>query len=383
MSRVTKTTRGWGSPSRYYQGPNELENIRTYTEKFGNKVLAIIDPYFFEQMSGRFEKIYAGTDNSFLAIQYAVEVTEKRIQEITDQVKDFAPQVVLGIGGGKTIDTAKAVADNYRAAVIIVPTAVSTDAPTIALSVIYTEDGEHVGARHYAKNPDVVLVDSKIIADAPVRFLVAGMGDALSTVFEARANAQSDSTNYVDAKNGGFRRTKLGTMVAEYCYDMLIENGEKALAAAKRHVITEALEDIIEVNVLMSGIGVENNGCSGSHSICEGISVLPEDAKTMHGEKVGFGVLCQLAVENAPQELMDEVLSFCATVGLPITLQDLYIESTPGNIEAIAKHSMKSYWDTEPFYVDEKTIAAAIQAVDEMGTEYRNRYGIEAAYTRR
>ncbi len=383
MARVTRTTRGWGSPSRYYQGPGEFKNLCEYTQKFGKRVFAIIDPFFFDRLDAQLKEDYAKTDSEIKTAAYSTEVTVERIDAIAESVKDFAPEVVIGIGGGKTIDTSKAVADKFKAATVIVPTAASTDAPTIALSVIYTESGEHVGARHYAKNPDVVLVDSQIIADAPERFIVAGMGDALSTVFEARANVASDSTNYVDAANGGFRRTKMGTAVAEQCYKTLIENGESALQAAKAHVVTEAFEDIIEVNVLMSGVGVENNGCSGAHSICEGISALPEDAKTMHGEKVAFGTLCQLVAENASEELFYEVLDFCAAVGLPITLDDLFITNTPENIRAIAECSMHSYWDTEPFLVTADTVAAAISAADGLGRKYREQYDLEPAYTRR
>lgn len=112
---------------------------------------------------------------------------------------------------------------------------------------------------------------------------------------------------------------------------MLLENGLKAVQAASKNLVTEALEDVIEANTLMSGgLGVENNGCAGAHSICEGISTLPEDRKTFHGEKVGFGVICQLIAENAAPDLLNEVLGFCVQIGLPVTLEDLYIENTPG-----------------------------------------------------
>ncbi len=383
MGRVTKSTRGWGSPSRYFQGPGEIKNLKNYTEKFGTKVFAVIDQFFYETLGTQLQKDYEGSGSVIQTAVFNSEVTAEDIQATADLAKDLNPDVVIGIGGGKTIDTAKAVADIYKAATVIIPTAASTDAPTIALSVLYTKEGEHVGARHYAKNPDIVLVDSDIIAKAPARFLVAGMGDALSTVFEARANGRSDSTNYVNAKEGGYRRTKLGVATAEVCYTTLIENGVKALAAAEKHVITEALEDIIEVNILMSGIGVENNGCSGSHSICEGISALPEDRKTFHGEKVGFGVLCQLMVENVSNELLEEVMHFCGQVGLPLALDDLYIENTPENLKAIAECSMHSYWDTEPFLVTPELVAAAIDAVDQMGRAFRAKHGYPVAYTRR
>lgn len=379
MAKVVKAVRGWGSPSRYFQGAGIIRELSVYTERYGKKTLAIIDQFFYEKMTKQLTEDFAKAGAEIQTQIFNSEVTAERVQKAADDARPFNPDVVVAIGGGKTIDTAKAVADLLGRPIIVAPTSASTDAPTIALSVMYSEEGEHLSARHYNKNPDVILMDSQIIADAPVRFLVAGMGDALSTVFEARANVQSDSMNYV---SGGYRRTKTGTAIAELCYEALIANGEKAMLAAKRHVVTEALEDIIEVNTLMSGLGVENNGCAGSHSICEGISVLPEDKKTFHGEKVGFGVICQLMAENASAELLDEVLTFCVSVGLPVTLDDLHIQNTPENIRAIAEHSMKSYWDTEPFYVDAGIVAAAIAAADELGAKYKKEMNAGPAYCR-
>ncbi len=315
-----------------------------------------------------------------MSIETAVfnsEVTAERVADAAEVAKKFAPDVVVAIGGGKTIDTTKAVGDLLKVPVIIAPTAASTDAPTIALSVMYSEEGEHLHARLYNKNPDVVLMDSQIIADAPVRFLAAGIGDALSTVFEARANQASDSANYV---SGGYRGTLTGKAVAEACYTELMKNGVKAMESAKRHVVSEALENVIEINTLMSGLGVENNGCSGSHSICEGISILPEDKTTFHGEKVTFGVLCQLVAENADEELLDEIYLFCINCGMPVTLGDLNIPNTVENMKAIAEHSIKSYCDTEPFFVNADRAYAAISLADALGEKYKDMFAAEEPY---
>jgi len=378
MAKVDSTIRGWASPSRYFQGPNLIRELSKYTATYGKNAFAIIDQFFFESMTKQLKEDYAKTDCNIETQIFNSEVTDQRVEKAAEEAMKTHPDVVVAIGGGKTIDTAKAVADICKVPIIVVPTSASTDAPTIALSVMYSEEGEHLYARYYKKNPDVILMDSQIIANAPVRFLVSGMGDALSTVFEARAARESDSKNIV---SGGYRGTVVGATIAETCYKELLKNGLKALQAAKRHVVTAALENIIEVNTLMSGLGVENNGVAGSHSICEGISILTEqDKKTFHGEKVGFGVLCQLMVENASKELLDEVYGFCIDVGLPVTLEDIYIENTAENIRAIAKHSMKSYWDAEPFLVNEDDVFAAIAAADEMGRWYKEKLGAGEPY---
>lgn len=377
MGKSISTVRGWGSPSRYFQGPNLMRRLPKYAGMYGRKAYAIIDQYFFDKLTSQLVEDFNATGMEIETAVFNSEVTDARVLAAAEKARPFGPEVVIAIGGGKTIDTTKAVADILQIPLIVAPTSASTDAPTIALSVMYSEEGEHLCARLYKKNPDIVLMDSQVIADAPVRFLVAGMADALSTVFEARANQLSDSNNYV---SGGYRRTKAGMAIAEACFDVLMANGLKAMESAKRHVVSEALEDVIEANTLLSGIGVENNACAGSHSICEGISILPADKKTFHGEKVGFGVLCQLVVENAPNELLDRIYNFCIDVGLPVTLDDLSIENTPNNIMAIAKHSMKSYWDSEPMHVDADVVYGAIVTADALGQKYKTARGAGDPY---
>ena len=135
---LQSTTRAWGSPSRYIQGRYELKNIREYTEIYGKRVFFLIEVFFYAKMKADFEALYANSDAKIQCEQFGGQCTEKEILRCTDMAKDLQPDVVVGIGGGKTMDTAKAVADNYRAATVIVPTTASTDSPAMGLSVIYT-----------------------------------------------------------------------------------------------------------------------------------------------------------------------------------------------------------------------------------------------------
>ena len=111
--------------------------------------------------------------------------------------------LVIGIGGGKIFDTAKAVAHYEKTAVLICPTIASTDAPCSALSVIYTDEGVFEEYLFLPANPNLVLMDTDIIAKSPVRLTVAGMGDALATYFEARACEQSDAVSCAGGKVTG------------------------------------------------------------------------------------------------------------------------------------------------------------------------------------
>ncbi|MEA5069428.1 MAG: glycerol dehydrogenase [Christensenellaceae bacterium] len=374
-AHVSAPVRAWGSPSRYIQGPNLLRDIEKYTRAYGKRVAAVIDQFFFDSLTRELGTCYADTGSAFTSVVFNSEVTLARIEATTESLRAFAPDVVVGIGGGKTLDTAKAVADNFSVPVVICPTLASTDAPTSALSVIYKDNGEHSHARNYLSNPNLVLMDSAIIAKAPIRFLVSGMGDALATVFEAKANELSDHGNYINEKQGPFRRPRTAMIVAEACDETLLEYGLQAKLAAERGLVTEAVEYIIECNTLMSGLGFENTGCAGAHSVGDGITGLKAGAKSLHGERVAFGVICQLVAEGAQTALIEEVVNFCLDVGLPVTLEDLSVEATSDNVRTIAEVSMNSFWNAEPFNVSVDQVIDIVLAGDAIGAHYKSLRG--------
>ena len=307
--------------------------------------------YFsFERLKEKLQGLYAEGGSQVQYEQFGGQCTEEEILRCTDAAKELRPDVVVGIGGGKTMDTAKAVADNYSAAVVIVPTTASTDAPAMGLSVVYTAAGEHIGARHYKKRiPIWCCWTLKSWRKAPVRFLVAGMGDALSTYPECRANFQSSSPNYV---NSGYHQTIAGLAISRACHETILSKGVNAKLAAEIGLCTKDVEDVIEANTLLSGLGVQNTSCAGAHSIAEGITVLPPCAKLLHGEVVAFGVLVQLIVEGAPPTRLTSCMISSGRWACPPPLSRWGIpDATDADIMKVAEASMHSYWDVEPFAV--------------------------------
>jgi glycerol dehydrogenase len=226
--------------------------------------------------------------------------------------------VLVGMGGGKTIDTAKIAADRAGVPVIIIPTIASTDAPCSGCAVLYSKDGVFDSVCYQKANPAAVLVDVGIIAAAPTRFLVAGMGDALATWFEARSCDRTQSPN----ECGGYG-TMVGLHIARLCYETLLKYGVAAKVASENHVVTPALEHIIEANILLSGIGFESAGLAAAHAIHNGLTALEETHSFYHGEKVAFGVLAGLQLADATMEESAAAFSFCEEVGLPTTLADI------------------------------------------------------------
>lgn len=207
---------------------------------------------------------------------------------------------------------------------ITAPTIASTDSPTSSLGVIYTPDGIYDRVAKKYRNPDLVLIDSSIIIKAPVKYLASDMGDALSTWFEARSNRDSRSDNYIGC---GYATTTAGSTIAQACYNILMREGRAAYIAAKASCLTQAVENIIEANVLLSGLGFENCGVSAAHGIHDALTILEPTHHLLHGEKVAFGVICLHVLENRDPKELEEVIRFCRELGLPTRLKDLGLEN--------------------------------------------------------
>ena len=371
MERRTNNIRSFASPGKYIQGEGVINNITGFTDLYGKAVIFLIDVNLFDSMKERLTALYpAGHKLSFF--EYIGEITMASLEEYKKTFTGVTADVFVGVGGGKTIDTAKVVAEHFSKPVIIVPTVASTDAPTSGLSVIYKENGEHSHEIWLKRSPDVVLVDSAVIAKAPVRFLISGMGDALATYFEAMANIRSNYINIVSSEvDYNMGACLAGEEIAKLCYRVLMANGRKALHAARHGIVSPALENIIEANTLLSGIGFESNGTAASHAIGDGLTAIPVKEITYHGEKVAFGVLCELMMENADDEIVDEVYRFCVDVGLPVTLAQLGINITDEVLNTIAEVAINNVIHAEPMMVvTRETIKSAVVTADSLGKSY-------------
>ena len=366
-------------PSKYVQGENELLNLGYFVGTFGKSALLIAHPDDVSRVKDKLDKTAADYDIVFVESAFRGECSRQEVARLEKIAKENNCDCTIGLGGGKAIDTAKCVAKGD--ALIIVPTIAATDAPTSHSAVLYTEEGAFDDYAYFKQSPSVVLIDTTVIANAPVRFLVSGMGDALSTYFEARATSNSYSN--VNAglpcgARGGVISPAKGTnaalALAELCYDTLLADGVKAKAACECNQVSAALENVVEANILLSGLGFESGGLAAAHAIHDGLTIMEGTHAYYHGEKVAFGTLTQLVLENAPMEEIKEVLGFCMSVGLPVCLADIGIESiTPEELREIAEKACipEESVHSMPFSVTPEAVAAAIIVADQLGRAYR------------
>jgi glycerol dehydrogenase len=307
--------RVFGAPHRYVQGPGALAALPEWTGRLGGRPLLLIDKAVRPLVEPALAGAYRGLPP---VLEFAGEVTFAAIDALAAAGRARAPSVVVGIGGGKALDAGKAVARALGAAVATVPSIASNDAPTSKIFVVYDENHGLIGAEHLERNPDLVLVDTALIARAPARFLRAGIGDAIAKTFEAEAAAAAGA-NTMHGTPGLWT----ARLLAEGCYRTLRAHAAEALAAAGRGEPDAAFERVVEAAILLSGLGFENGGLSIAHAMTRGLTACPATAPALHGEHVAWGLLVQLLIERRAAAVLADLRGFYATTGLPLRLADL------------------------------------------------------------
>lgn len=306
------------SPGKYIQGPGVLEELDRHLQGMGSRLLVVLSQAGTRRVGPVLERCFWGKDYQLRYEIFQGECSQGQIDALTDLARREDRTAIIGIGGGKILDTVKAAAYYAGLPAVIVPTVASTDAPCSSLSVIYRENGEFDRYLFLHTCPSMVLVDTRIIAKAPVKLLVAGMGDALATWFEARACRASGSDNQIAGKP-----TRTATGLAAMCWDFLRRYGVQAKRDAEAGKLTQAVETVVEVNTYLSSVGFESGGLAAAHALQKGFTFIPQLHSLYHGNKVAFCTLVQLVMEQAPQEEIDQVMDFCCDVGLPVCFADM------------------------------------------------------------
>lgn len=352
------------SPGKYVQGQGELARLAQYVLPLGQKPFVLISASGVKRFG---DILSAGFNGASVFETFQGECCQQEIERVAERFRQSGCDVMVAVGGGKIFDTAKCVCIQTGAPIAIVPTVASTDAPCSAVAVVYTPDGVPDTAMHMAANPNVVVVDTRVIAQAPARLLVAGMGDALATFFEARACQRSDGENSARAQS-----TLAALALAQLCYETLLADGLRAKVAVEKNACTKAVENIVEANTYLSGIGFESGGLAAAHPVHDGLSQLPETHTLYHGEKVAFGTIVQLVLENAPAEELEEVVHFCQSVGLPTTFCELGLhDPTAEQLSLVAEKALgQRCMGNLPFAVTADSLIDALIAADAIGRYY-------------
>ena len=312
------------APNRYIQGQGVLLNLGRYLKVVPSNQPAIL-------ISERGRKELGEIINESLSARgitptfeiFNGECSLSEIERITNKLVALGKiDSLVAVGGGKCVDAGKSVAYRLKLPSIICPSLASNDAPCSALSVLYTEEGVSEGAEFFPWSPALVIVDTGIVARAPARYLVSGMGDAMATWYEA----DTCFRNFKARNTVGARPTLAARAIGELCANTLFEYGVSSVESVSRSISDEALERVVEANTLLRGIGIESGGLEGAHAVAQSYTVIPQiQANYLHGEMVAMGLLVQLSLEERQLEC-EKVATFFSQVGLPVNLLQLGLE---------------------------------------------------------
>ena len=360
-----------GFPLIYRQGVGAFETLGDLCVLFGKKPLVVADDFVLELFSQRLKTVLAGAQVTPVFASFAGECSPSAIDKASDEARSASCDLVIGIGGGKALDAAKGVKLECGLPIVIVPTVASNDSPTSRLAITYSDAGEFIGPRFMVTNPEAILVDTGIIAQAPLRYFVAGIGDALVTSFEAEQCRLSGVENFF-----GGRPTEAALSLAAHCYQLVRQYGAEAVADVAAKKATEAVEKVVEANVLLSGLGFEGCGVAAAHAVGMAIPEIPGIGGILHGEEVAVGLITQLVLEGRDPDFMRDIFAFYDVVGLPSTLQQLGLDAvTDEKIRIVADFAArpKSRIHNMSMKIDADMLKEAIRTANDMAMAFRAR----------
>lgn len=299
---------------------------------------------------------------------YGGECTYKNMNRLTEIALSKEAEVIIAVGGGKAIDTAKGVGERLELPIITIPTIASTCAATTALSVVYDEKGEF-HSFNFMKKPAVhCFIDTDIIAKAPVKYLRAGIGDTIAKHYECTLASRGEELSHSSA---------MAREISKMCVDPILKYGEKALLHCEKGESTFEVEQVILNNIVSTGlvsmlIDEKYNGAI-AHSLFYGLALLEHIEKNyLHGDVVGYGVLVQLAIDKEFEELK-RLHEFFKRIGIPTSLKDIEVEKDLDYLDKVLQETIDGPDMKDlPYVVTKEMVFDAIKVVEDLGEKVSN-----------
>lgn len=317
-----------GAPQEYELKENAWDSLEAHLNRRQlENILILHGKKSWQVVKDAFPKL--SITNTFH--YYGGQCTDFAADYFASLCKEGGFDGIVAVGGGKVADLGKLVAHKANLPIIILPTLAATCAAYTPLSVVY--NGEDVMLRYdiFPKANDLVLIDPKIILHSPRKLMVAGIGDTLAKWYESQAIISQLTVKSVEVQVAEF--------AAEKCRELLLTKSMSALAAMDQKKINQAFIDVIEANILLAGMvggfGDEYGRTAGAHSIHDAMTVLPESHQQLHGNKVAYGILVQLMIENNLAEIKT-LLPFYHQLNLPTSLADMNLHLTEIEYQAVA-----------------------------------------------
>ena len=307
------------APGKVLRGDDILRSSGLEIAKLGSRPLVVGGDRSLERTDSYLQPIFQQQNLTAQPASYLPDCAEISLAKLRETAENHQADFIIGVGGGKALDTAKLLAHQLQIPIITIPTSAATCAGWTALSNIYSEAGAFQYDVALDRCPDLIIVDYGLIATAPQRTLVAGIGDAIAKWYEASVSSSHSTSTMVIA----------AVQQARVLRDILFQKS----AAAVQNPQGEEWREVVDATVLLAGVigGIGGANCRtvAAHAVHNGLTHIPEAHNALHGEKVAYGILVQLRLEEMLQKnqlatsARKQLIEFYNSIGLPQTLEDL------------------------------------------------------------
>ncbi|MGG3738901.1 iron-containing alcohol dehydrogenase family protein [Aeribacillus pallidus] len=355
-----------GAPNDYVCESGVIQHLEPFLKRYGfTKAFVICGQRSWNAVEPYFPK---DRTLSYSFFRYHGECSLSEIERLSSHCIDY--DVIIGIGGGKVLDLAKAVANQVRLDVVLIPTLASTCAAWTPLSVIYDDNGTYVRYDIFPKSATFVLVDPNMLLHSPVAYLRAGIADTLAKWYEADCIIRQLPCPPLSIK--------IAHQTAYLCKTTLLEHGPKAINDLLEKRDSFSFRQVIETNIMaggmVGGFGDRYGRVAGAHSVHNGLTKVSSTHHLLHGEKVAYGILIQLVIENNWDEI-HRLLPFYQALQLPFTFQQLGLPNEKEVLHTIAEAIVQPEESIHLMNVpiNKETMVEAFYQLEEFASNYKNK----------
>ncbi|MGN1328485.1 MAG: iron-containing alcohol dehydrogenase family protein [Eubacterium sp.] len=354
----------------YSIGANVYSKIEEICAPFGQKIVCIGGK---TAMSKSGDLIRKSIDNTSLEILdflwYGGEASYENIKMLEQNEAVKNADMIFAIGGGKALDTAKALAFRTEKNVFTFPTIASNCAGTTAVSIMYNSDGSFKEPYFFPAPAKHCFINTEIIAKSPAKYIWAGMGDTYAKYFEAAMSSRGEDLVHYHA---------LGVTVSQMCLFPLLKYGKKAMDDFRNGIASFEVEQAILAVVVTTGIAsilltnehIIDYNTGLAHAVFYALTSFPHiEERHLHGEVVGYGVLILLLVDN-DEKMFKTMFDFNKSIGLPTCLADIEMSETDLDKLVPMVCAMKDI-DHNPYKITEEMVLKAFRELEKYNKNYK------------
>ncbi|MEA5510054.1 iron-containing alcohol dehydrogenase family protein [Crocosphaera sp. UHCC 0190] len=358
-SVTTKITPLFVSPAQIIKGQGILSQTGSAIARLGKRPLVVGGNNTLSVISPHLNPIFKQFKLTAAQATYSPDCSENSLETLTTATKEHQADFIIGVGGGKALDTAKLLAHQQQLPIVTIPTSGATCAAWTALSNIYSNEGAFQYDVPLLRCPDLLILDYDIVKTAPKRTLIAGIGDAIAKWYEAS----------VSSGNSTATLTIAAVQQARILRDILLQKSAAALENPGGEDWCEVVDATVLLAGVIGGLGGANCRTVAAHAVHNGLTHIPAAHEALHGEKVAYGILVQLRLEEMIQgnqlaaSSRQQLLKFYEEIGLPKTPEDLGLgEVTLNQLRQAAKITCHPNSDIHrlPFSVSPEQLLGAM-----------------------